>query len=36
MSYLRKLLSEASDAMFKVYIGIFLLVVLIFKTTVTF
>ena len=36
MSYLRKLLSEASDAMFKVYIGIFLLVVLILKTTVTF
>ncbi|EOU2464895.1 hypothetical protein ACNTOD_003894 [Vibrio navarrensis] len=36
MSYLRKLLSEASDAMFNVYIGIFLLVVLIFKTTVTF
>ena len=36
MNYLRKLLSEASDAMFKVYIGIFLLVVLIFKTTVTF
>ncbi|MHA7589381.1 MULTISPECIES: hypothetical protein [Vibrio harveyi group] len=36
MNYLRKLLSEASDAMFKVYTGIFLLVVLIFKTTVTF
>ncbi|WP_417764991.1 hypothetical protein [Shewanella chilikensis] len=36
MSYLRSLLSEASDAMLKVYTGIFLLVVLIFKTTVTF
>ncbi|HIF9230619.1 hypothetical protein [Photobacterium damselae] len=36
MSYLSRLLSEASDAMFKVYIGIFLLVVLIFKTTATF